>query len=162
MFGAALVPLSQATMLDIYPIERRASAMAIWGIGVMVGPILGPTLGGYLTDVYNWRWVFYVNLPFGILAIAGLAGVHAESSRPTRPCASTGPASRVLALGIGSFQLMLDRGQDQDWFSSREIITEAVLAGLGLYLFIVHMFTAEKPFLPPAHLPRPQLSPPAC
>ena len=71
-FGAALVPLSQATMLDLYPLEQRGSAMAIWGMGVMVGPILGPTLGGYLTDVYNWRWVFFINLPFGLLAIAGL------------------------------------------------------------------------------------------
>src|SRR5579875_1808754 len=69
MFGAALVPLSQATMLDIYPPEQRGSAMAMWGIGVMVGPILGPTLGGYLTEMYNWRWVFYVNLPFGLLGI---------------------------------------------------------------------------------------------
>src|SRR5262249_29956072 len=73
MFGAALVPLSQATMLDLYPPEQRGSAMAVWGVGVMVGPILGPTLGGYLTDVYDWRWVFFINLPFGLLGIAGLA-----------------------------------------------------------------------------------------
>src|SRR5262244_1874847 len=72
MFGAALVPLSQATMLDLYPPEQRGSAMAVWGVGVMVGPILGPTLGGYLTDAYNWRFVFYINLPFGILATLGL------------------------------------------------------------------------------------------
>src|SRR3954468_8048795 len=72
VFGAALVPLSQATMLDIYPPEQRGSAMAMWGVGVMVGPILGPTLGGYLTDLYNWRYVFFVNLPFGVLATAGL------------------------------------------------------------------------------------------
>ncbi|HVB69430.1 MAG TPA: MFS transporter, partial [Acetobacteraceae bacterium] len=72
MCGAALVPLSQATMLDIYPPEQRGSAMALWGVGVMIGPILGPTLGGYLTEIYNWRWVFYINLPFGILASLGL------------------------------------------------------------------------------------------
>ncbi len=72
MFGAALVPLSQATMLDIYPTEQRGNAMAIWGVGVMIGPILGPTLGGYLTEMYNWRFVFYINLPFGILATLGL------------------------------------------------------------------------------------------
>ena len=149
VFGAALVPLSQATMLDIYPPEKRAQAMAIWGMGVMIGPILGPTLGGYLTDVYNWRWVFYVNLPFGLLAIAGLlafmpkAPVNAELRFDW-----TGFA--VLALGIGAFQLMLDRGQDQDWFTSREIIVEAALAGLGIYLFVVHMFTATRPFMPPA------------
>jgi DHA2 family multidrug resistance protein len=149
MFGAALVPLSQATMLDIYPPERRAAAMAIWGIGVMVGPILGPTLGGYLTEYYNWRWVFYVNLPFGLLGIAGLlAFMPKDSTDSAMRFDWTGFA--VLALGVGSFQLMLDRGQDQDWFTSREIIVEAVLAGLGMYLFIVHMFTAERPFLPPA------------
>jgi DHA2 family multidrug resistance protein len=148
MFGAALVPLSQVTMLDIYPIERRAAAMAIWGIGVMVGPILGPTLGGYLTEYYNWRWVFYVNLPFGILAIVGLlAFMPREKSNTALGFDWTGFA--VLALGLGAFQLMLDRGQDKDWFTSREIIVEAVLAALGFYLFIVHLCTARKPFLPP-------------
>jgi DHA2 family multidrug resistance protein len=147
--GAALVPLSQATMLDIYPFEQRAQAMAIFGMGVMLGPILGPTVGGYLTEAYNWRWVFYVNVPVGAAAIIGLAIFM--PSVPTRGELKfdwTGFA--VLALGIGSLQMMLDRGQDQDWFGSSEIIIEAVLAGLGLYLFLVHMFTAEKPFLPPA------------
>ena len=148
MFGAALVPLSQAVMLDIYPPEQRGSAMAIWGVGVMVGPILGPTLGGYLTDVYNWRWVFFINLPFGILAITGLALFMPKA--PTNPGLNfdwTGFGA--LALGIGSFQLMLDRGQDKDWFSSGEIVVEAVLAGLGVYLFLVHLLLAKKPFIPP-------------
>ncbi len=149
MCGAALVPLSQATMLDIYPFERRAQAMAIFGMGVMLGPIMGPTLGGYLTDWYNWRWVFYVNLPFGILAITGLALFMPKTS-PNPELRFDWTGFGVLAMGIGSLQLMLDRGQDQDWFSAREIIIEAVLAGLGLYLFVVHMLTAEKPFLAPA------------
>ena len=148
VFGAALVPLSQAVMLDIYPVEQRGSAMAIWGVGVMVGPILGPTLGGYLTDVYNWRWVFFVNLPFGILAIAGLAIFMPKAPRnPGLKFDWTGFG--VLALGIGALQMMLDRGQDKDWFSSGEIITEAVLAGLGIYLFIVHLMTSDKPFITP-------------
>ncbi len=147
--GAALVPLSQAVMLDIYPLEQRGSAMAIWGVGVMVGPILGPTLGGYLTDMYNWRWVFYVNLPFGILAVIGLVlFLPRAPRRPDMRFDWTGFA--VLALGMGAFQLMLDRGQDQDWFSSREIIIEALLAGTGMYLFVVHMLTAEHPFISPA------------
>ncbi|MBV9220485.1 MAG: MFS transporter, partial [Methylobacteriaceae bacterium] len=81
VFGAALVPLSQATMLDIYTPQERGSAMAIWGMGVMVGPILGPTLGGYLTDAYDWRWVFFINLPFGILAVAGIMLFLKESAR---------------------------------------------------------------------------------
>jgi len=149
MCGAALVPLSQATMLDIYPFERRPQAMAIFGMGVMLGPILGPTIGGYLTDWYNWRWVFYVNLPFGILAIAGIAVFLPKApARPELRFDWTGFV--VLALGVGSLQMMLDRGQDQDWFGAREIVIEAVLAALGLYLFVVHMLTAEKPFLAPA------------
>ena len=148
MCGAALVPLSQATMLDIYPFEKRAQAMAIFGMGVMVGPITGPTLGGYLTEMYNWRYVFYVNLPFGILAVTGLAiFLPKAAARSEMKFDWTGFA--VLAMGIGSLQLMLDRGQDMDWFSSREIVIEATLGALGLYLFVVHMFTGERPFLPP-------------
>ena len=147
--GAALVPLSQATMLDIYPFEQRAQAMAIFGMGIMVGPIAGPTLGGYLTDLYNWRFVFYVNLPFGILATAGVALFMPRAPvRPELKFDWTGFG--VLAVGIGCLQLLLDRGSELDWFSSREIAVEAVLAGLGLYLFAVHMFTAEKPFIAPA------------
>jgi len=148
-FGAALVPLSQSIMLDIYPPEKRGMAMAIWGVGVMLGPILGPTVGGYLTDLYNWRWVFYVNLPVGMAAVTGLIiFMPGEGSRGGMRFDWIGFA--VLAIGIGSFQLMLDRGHGQDWFNSPEIITEAVLAGLGTYLFLVHMFTAQRPFIPPA------------
>ena len=148
VFGAALVPLSQATMLDIYPPAQRGSAMAMWGVGVMVGPILGPTLGGYLTDLYDWRWVFYVNLPFGILATAGLV-LFLPRTEPKAGMRFDFTGFGVLAIGLAAFQLMLDRGQDQDWFGSREIVVEAVLAGLGLYLFVVHLLTAERPFLSP-------------
>jgi DHA2 family multidrug resistance protein len=149
VFGAALVPLSQATMMDIYPIEQRGQAMAIWGMGVMVGPILGPTLGGYLTEMYNWRFVFYINLPFGILATVGLL-IFMPRSHPNFNMRFDWIGFGVLALGIGALQMMLDRGQDQDWFSAREIIIETVLGGLGVYLFTVHMFTAKRPFIPPA------------
>ena len=148
VFGAALVPLSQSTMLDIYPPAQRGSAMAIWGIGVMVGPIIGPTLGGYLTQVYDWRWVFYINLPFGIMAIAGLA-VFMPRDEPKVGLRFDWTGFLALALGLGAFQMMLDRGQNQDWFSSHEIIIEAVLAGIGLYLFIIHMATATNPFIKP-------------
>ncbi len=147
-FGAALVPLSQSIMLDIYPAEKRGTAMAIWGMGVMVGPILGPTLGGYLTDLYNWRWVFYVNVPFGIAAIAGLwFFLHEHKKDASLRFDWTGFA--VLAMGLGALQLMLDRGTTKDWFSSPEIVIEAILAGLGIYLFTVHMLTEKKPFIPP-------------
>ncbi len=149
MFGAALVPLSQATMLDIYPASKRPQAMAAWGMGVMIGPILGPTLGGYLTEVYNWRWVFYVNLPFGIAAVTGLI-IFMPESTPDSKLRFDWTGFAALAMGIGAMQMMLDRGELKNWFSSREIIVEATLAGLGLYLFVVHMFTAEKPFIPPS------------
>jgi DHA2 family multidrug resistance protein len=148
MFGAALVPLSQATMLDLYPIQQRGSAMALWGMGVMVGPILGPTLGGYLTDIYNWRWVFYINLPFGLLAMAGL-WLFMQDAGHNAKLRFDWTGFAVLSLCLGAFQLMLDRGEQLDWFGSAEIVTELILGVLGLYLFIVHMFTAEKPFITP-------------
>jgi DHA2 family multidrug resistance protein len=123
--------------------------MAIFGLGIMLGPIMGPTLGGYLTEWFDWRWVFYVNLPFGILATLGL--IFFMPRTPVRPDLRfdwTGFAS--LAVAIGALQLMLDRGQGEDWFSSPEIIIESVIAGLGFYLFVVHMFTSDKPLIPRA------------
>jgi DHA2 family multidrug resistance protein len=147
-FGAALVPLSQSTMLDIYPPVQRGSAMAIWGMGVMVGPILGPTLGGWLTESWNWRWVFYVNLPFGIIAFLGLM-VFLPKDRAGAGRGFDWLGFGVLALGIGALQIMLDRGELLAWFGSTEIIVEAVLAGLGIYLFVVHMALAPRPFIPP-------------
>ncbi|MCO6415715.1 DHA2 family efflux MFS transporter permease subunit [Siccirubricoccus sp. KC 17139] len=147
-FGAALVPLSQSTMLDIYSAEQRGSAMAIWGMGVMVGPILGPTLGGWLTGNWNWRWVFYVNLPFGLLAFLGLL-VFLPKDNPERDRRFDWLGFGVLALGLGALQIMLDRGELLAWFGSTEIIVEAVLAGLGIYLFLVHLALAPKPFIPP-------------
>ena len=148
MFGAALVPLSQATLLDIYRIEQRGQAMAIWGMGVMIGPILGPTLGGYLTEHFTWRWVFYVNLPFGILAVLGLL-MFMPRPEPNAGMRFDWTGFLALALGVGALQMMLDRGQTKDWFSSHEIVIEALLAGIGLYLFLVHILTAKKPFIPP-------------
>jgi DHA2 family multidrug resistance protein len=148
-FGAALSPLSQSIMLDLYPPEKRGSVMAIWGMGVMVGPILGPTLGGYLTDVYDWRWVFFVNLPFGIAAVTGIALFFRDTHRDsTLKFDWTGFA--MLGVGIGALQLVLDRGTSQDWFGSGEIIVEAILAGLGLYLFVVHLVLAKSTFIPKA------------
>ncbi len=149
VFGAALVPLSQATMMDIYPLEQRGQAMAIWGVGVMIGPILGPTLGGYLTELYDWRFVFYINLPFGVLATVGLI-LFMPRSHPNFNMRFDWIGFAVLSLGIGSLQMMLDRGNDQDWFTSSEVIAEGVLGLLGIYLFVVHMLTAKKPFIPPA------------
>jgi len=147
-FGAGLVPLSQSVLLDTYPKERHGSAMALWGVGVMVGPVIGPTLGGWLTEAYNWRWVFYINLPFGLLALAGILAFLPETVRD-RARRFDGVGFALLALAIGALQMMLDRGQTQDWFSATEIVVEAVLAGLCLYLFVVHVFTADQPFIDP-------------
>jgi len=148
MFGAALVPLSQATLLDIYPFERRGFAMAIWGVGVMLGPIMGPTVGGWLTENYSWRFVFYINLPFGLLAAAGLM-VFLPASASEGKLRFDWLGFAMLTLAIGAMQLMLDRGLDQDWFTSREIIIEGVLACLGFYLFLIHIVYAREPLIRP-------------
>jgi DHA2 family multidrug resistance protein len=145
-FGAALGPLSQTIMMDMFPPEKRGSVMGIWGMGVMLGPILGPTLGGYLTDSLSWRWVFYINVPVGIAAVAGLLLFYKDPHRD-RSLVFDWFGFALFAIGLGALQLMLDRGTDQDWFSSTEIVVECVLAVLGLYLFFVHMATAERPFI---------------
>jgi MFS transporter, DHA2 family, multidrug resistance protein len=148
IFGASLVPLSQAVLLDTYPREQHGSAMAIWGIGVMVGPILGPTLGGWLTEYYSWHWVFYINIPFGILTWLGLAFfVHETPINRKRRFDLLGFA--ILSLSIGSLQMMFDRGQSLDWFASTEVVIEAFLAALCFYLFVVHIFTHDHPYIEP-------------
>ncbi|HVW70253.1 MAG TPA: DHA2 family efflux MFS transporter permease subunit [Steroidobacteraceae bacterium] len=147
--GAALVPLSQAVLFDINPPKEFGRAMSIWGIGVTLGPILGPALGGWLTENYSWRWVFFINLPVGVLAYLGLLATLPES-RSAQSTKFDFFGFTTLSIGIGGLQLLLDRGQTLDWFSSPEIITEAVLSGLGFYLFVVHMFSSTRPFLNPA------------
>jgi DHA2 family multidrug resistance protein len=147
VFGAALVPLSQSTLLNIYAPEKRGGAMAIWGMGVMLGPILGPTLGGYLTDLYNWRYVFFVNLPFGIAATFGIVAFMKDVGDRRVP-GFDWLGFGILAVALAGLQLALDRGETKAWFGSDEIIAEAVLAGLGFYLFTVHMLTSKKPLLP--------------
>jgi len=145
-FGAALVPLSQAVMLDSYPPQERGSAMAIWGIGVMLGPIMGPTLGAWLTDNYSWHWVFFINLPVGIFTVLGLIVFMQETERRNeRRFDWFGFAA--LAVGIGSLQLMLDRGEELGWFGSPEIVAEAIVAAVGFYYFVAHSLTTTTPFL---------------
>jgi MFS transporter, DHA2 family, multidrug resistance protein len=148
VFGAALVPLSQVVLLDINPKEKQGSAMAIWGVGVMVGPILGPTLGGWLTDSYNWRWVFFINVPVGLLAGYGVW-------RYIRPVPGANRMSfdtfgfATLSLAIGALQLLLDRGQQNDWFSSMETWIEAITLVIMTTYFIAHtvMTPADKSFV---------------
>ncbi len=148
VFGAPLVPLSQSVLLDSYPREKHGSAMALWGVGVMVGPILGPTLGGYLTEFYNWRWVFYINLPIGILTILGLTA-YLHETKLDSILRFDWMGFGTLSIAIGALQMMLDRGQQLDWFGSTEIVVEAAIAGLAVYLFLVHTFTTDNPFIDP-------------
>lgn len=141
--AAFLNPLSQTVMLDINKPADQPKAMSIWGMGIMVGPIMGPLIGGYLTDNFNWRWVFYVNLPVGAVCIAILWWLL--PSRPIRKRSFDAFGFSLLAIGIASLQLMLDRGQDQDWFSSTEIWIEMLVAVIALWMFFVHLFTAKNP-----------------
>src|SRR5581483_5562531 len=147
--GAALIPMSQAVLLDINPPEEHSRAMAIWVMGVTIGPIVGPALGGWLTENYNWRWVFYINVPFGILSLLGILSFMHET--PVRRSRFDFFGFTALSLGVGALQLMLDRGQIEDWFSSSSIWIAAAVAGVSLYLFVVHMITTtETPFVSPA------------
>ena len=147
VFGAALVPMAQMVLMDINPPEKQGSAMAVWGMGVMVGPILGPTLGGWLTDSYSWRWVFFINIPIGALATYGIW----RYIRPTPGYRRMqfdlfGFAS--LSLAVGALQMLLDRGQQNDWFSSTETWVEVIVLVVALTYFIAHtaLTRAEKSF----------------
>ncbi len=146
--GAALVPLSQAVLFDINPPEKHGKAMAVWGVGVTLGPVLGPVLGGWLTQDYSWRWVFFINVPIGIIAFLGLSTSMPETKKLFSRFDFFGFAA--LSLCIGALQLFLDRGGIKDWFNSGEIITEATVACMAFYYFIVHSFTHRQPFLSPA------------
>lgn len=143
VFAAFMNPLSQTVMLDINPPAKQAQAMSIWGMGIMVGPILGPVLGGWLTDNYNWRWVFYVNMPIGIGCFAILWALL--PSRPVRRRPFDLFGFTLLAVALSSFQLMLDRGQTQDWFQSWEVWTEGAVALGAAWMFAVHLATARAP-----------------
>ncbi|TKA96813.1 DHA2 family efflux MFS transporter permease subunit [Cereibacter changlensis] len=147
VFGAAIVPLSQTFLLDINPREKAGQAMALWGAGIMVGPIIGPTLGGWLTESYNWRWVFFINLPIGIVALLGCTAWLPRAARRIRRFDFFGFA--MLSLGIGALQLMLDRGAEVDWFSAFEIWIYLFLTLTGFWVFVIHILGAEKPFLEP-------------
>jgi MFS transporter, DHA2 family, multidrug resistance protein len=149
MFGAALVPLSQSVLLGIYPPERQGFAMALFGVGVMAGPVLGPVLGGWLTENYSWRYVFYINLPIGVLAFLGML-VFLPASGRTSAAKLDWFGFATLSLAIGALQVLLDRGEQLDWFGSGEIWIEAIIAASAFYLFLVHTFTADAPFVRPA------------
>jgi DHA2 family multidrug resistance protein len=147
LFGAAIVPLSQTFLLDINPREKAGQAMAMWGAGIMVGPIIGPTLGGWLTESYNWRWVFLINLPVGIIALLGSAA-YLPKSLP-RPRRFDFMGFGLLSLGIGALQMLLDRGGEVDWFSATESWIYLFLMVSGFWMFCFHIVSTDKPFLDP-------------
>jgi DHA2 family multidrug resistance protein len=146
VFGAALVPLSQAVMLDSYTLQERAKAMSIWGMGVMMGPIMGPSLGAWLTETYSWHWVFLVNLPFGIFTVLGLV-IFMDETRKDHGLRFDWFGFAALAVAIGSLQLALDRGEQLGWLESNEIIAEFIISAVGFYYFFAHSFTAQTPFI---------------
>jgi MFS transporter, DHA2 family, multidrug resistance protein len=146
VFGAALVPLSQAVMLDSYTLQERAKAMSIWGMGVMMGPIMGPSLGAWLTETYSWHWVFFVNLPFGIITVLGLV-IFMDETKQDLNLRFDWFGFTALAIGIGSLQVALDRGEQLGWLESNEIIAEFIIAAVGFYYFLAHSFTTSKPFI---------------
>ena len=135
--GAALIPLSQAVLLDINPPEKHGSAMAVWGVGVMIGPILGPALGGWLTESWSWRWCFFINVPVGALAFYGI-GRYIKARPPARRVRFDMFGFVTLSIAIGALQLLLDRGQENDWFSSWETWCEAIVLSLSLTYFVLH------------------------
>lgn len=149
MSGAFLIPLSHAIILDTYPPEQHAKAMALWGTGAVFGSVIGPTIGGFLCQYFSWRWIYYINVPLGLIALVGVVTFLPQTERdPQRRLDWLG--FLTLAVGVGALQMMLDRGQRLDWFESGEIVILAFLAALGLYLFVVHILTTTRePFLDP-------------
>jgi len=146
MAGAALVPLSQSALLDAYSVEERGSAMAIWGVGVMLGPIMGPTLGAWLTDNYSWHWVFLINLPIGVITVVGMWLFMEETDRHEH-LRFDWFGFLALAVGIGSLQLLLDRGEQVGWFGASEIWVEMIVSVVGFYYFFAHSLTTPEPFV---------------
>lgn len=141
--AAFIGPLSQTVLMDINPPSGQARAMSLWGMGIMIGPIMGPLLGGWLTENYNWRWVFLVNVPMGIVTIALLVWLLPSRARTDRKFDLFGFS--MLALGLASLQIMLDRGTQLDWFASAEVIIEGAMALSCLWAFVVHMIWSRNP-----------------
>jgi DHA2 family multidrug resistance protein len=141
VFGAALVPLSQAVLLDINPPQKVGQAMAIWGAGIMVGPILGPLMGGWLTENFDWRWVFFINVPVGAFALWGIVRYLPENKPKSGPLDVFGLVT--LSIAIGALQMFLDRGELLDWFDSWEIRIEAAMSVVALAFFVAHTATVQ-------------------
>lgn len=146
--GAVLAPLGQTLIMDHFPPSKRGMVLAIWGGGTMLGPIVGPTLGGYLTEELTWRWVFFINVPVCLLGLLGVWSFIPKGEVKADQRFDIFGFS-MLSIAIAAFQLMLDRGQSANWFQSTEILIEGTAAALCMYLFIVHIYTDKNPFIEP-------------
>ncbi len=150
MGGGGLQPMSQAILMETFPPEQRGLAMGIFGMGVVLGPILGPLVGGYLTDNYSWRWIFYINLPIGLIALVLISmfvfDPHYQERRTLGEKVDYAGLA-LLCLGIGSLQIVLDKGQRDDWFNSNFILALSVVAGLCIVGLIIWELYAERPIL---------------
>ena len=144
--GAPLTPLAQAIIQDTYPRARHGTAMAAFGMGVVIGPVIGPVAGGYLTEAYNWRWAFFMVAPAAGASWLAMWLVLTDGGK-RRALRLDWTGFLALSLAVVCFQLMMDRGQRRDWFDSPEILLEACLAGIGLYIFLAHSLTSRRPFL---------------
>lgn len=147
--GASLVPLSQVLLLDIWPPEKHGPAISAFGVGTLMGPMLGPTLGAWLIEYVSWRWIFLINVPIGILSLLGLT-IFAKGHDKLRAVKFDMRGFVYVSVALTAFQLTLDRGQLLDWFSSTEVTIEAAIAALFTYLAVVHVFTTPDPFIKPA------------
>jgi DHA2 family multidrug resistance protein len=146
LFGAALIPLSQTILLDINPREKHGQAMAIWGIGIMIAPILGPILGGYLTEYYNWRWIFFINVPTGVVSFLGIYIYLPNFGKRDTQFDTYGFI--LCSIFIFALQIMLDRGEQKDWFESKEIMAYLITFILGFIAFIFYSRKKQHPFIP--------------
>ncbi len=144
--GAFIIPLSNSVMLDMFPRKEHGRALSIWSVGAFSGSFLGPVLGGYLTEYLSWRYVFYINIPIGIIAFTGIF-VFMNESKKEKEAKLDWFGFLSLALGVSALQIMADRGHRLDWFESPEIVIEAALATLGFYLFFAHSLSSRSPFL---------------
>jgi DHA2 family multidrug resistance protein len=145
--GGALLSTSQAILYEVFPPEEYGQAMAIFGLGVMVGPTLGPTLGGYITDTFSWPWIFYINLPFGVMAFF-LSLNYIKNSRFAQKLGDTDWLGLfLLAVGVGTLQTFLERGERLDWFASREVLAYAIISPISLGWFVWHELTTEHPVI---------------
>ncbi len=145
--GGPIIPLSQAILWEIFPFHQRGLAMAVWGVGFILGPILGPTLGGYLADEWSWRWIFYINLPVGIVGFLMASAFLFDPPYLRRATRVDWWGLGLMVAGFGCLQLVLDRGEREDWFESSAIVVLAVVAVGALVAFLVRELTASEPIL---------------